>query len=102
MPSRRTFLQLAATVAAPTIVPSAVFGATAPSEKMTIGFIGTGNNGYGNIQGFLDDERVKVVAVCDVNREGPGYWDGSIRGREPARRLVDGFYRGKVCDAYED
>jgi hypothetical protein len=94
MPSRRSFLKLAASAAAPAIVPSTVFGQTAPSEKMTIAFIGTGNNGYGNLQPFLDDERVKVVAVCDVNSEGPGYWNGTVRGREPARRLACIFHEG--------
>ncbi len=102
MSTRRNFLKLAACGVMPAIVPATVFGRTAPSEKMTIGFIGTGNNGTGNLKPFLEDERVKVVAVCDVNREGPGYWGGSIRGREPARRLVDEFYQAKVCDGYED
>ncbi len=86
----------------PAIVPSSVFGKDAPSNKITIGFIGTGNNGTNWIGRFLKDERVRIVAVCDVNREGPGYWRGSVRGREPARRLVDEHYGGKGCAAYED
>ncbi len=58
---------------------------------------------------FLKDERVQIVAVCDVNRESAGYWDGKVGGREPAKRLVeehyaadrrDGTYRG--CEAYVD
>jgi predicted dehydrogenase len=69
---------------------------------MTIAFIGVGNNGYGYMPEFLEDPRVKVVAVCDVNREGPGYWDGTVRGYEPARRFVDEFYKGTVCQAYTD
>ncbi|MCZ6795094.1 MAG: Gfo/Idh/MocA family oxidoreductase [Planctomycetota bacterium] len=101
--TRRRFLKgTAAALAVPTIVPSFVLGRDAPSEKITIGFIGTGNNGTNWIPRFWRDERVKVVAVCDVNKEGPGYWGGSVRGREPARRKVDEHYGGKVCAAYED
>ena len=71
--------------------------------------IGTGNQGFNDINSFLHDERVQIVAVCDVNRESAGYWEGKIGGREPARRLVEehyaknrpsGTYRG--CDALAD
>ena len=48
----------------------------APGERVTMGVIGTGNQGIGDLKGFLRDERVQVVAVCDVNKESPGYWDG--------------------------
>ena len=101
-PTRRKFLASSAALAFPAIVPSSVLGKDAPSNKMTIGFIGTGNNGTGWIKRFLKDERVRIVSVCDVNREGPGYWEGAVRGREPARRLVDGHYGGKGCAAHED
>ena len=71
--------------------------------------IGTGNQGFNDIRSFLRDDRVQIVSVCDVNREGPGYWAGKVGGREPARRLVEehygkdrpsGTYRG--CAAYVD
>ena len=102
--SRRSFLKTsgALAVAAPAIVPSYVLGKDAPSAKITIGFIGTGNNGTNWIRRFVKDERMRVVAVCDVNKEGPGYWSGTVRGREPARRIVDEAYGGKGCAAYED
>ena len=79
------------------------------SDRITMGVIGTGNQGTGDMQNFLADERVQVVAVCDLNKESPGYWDGAIAGREPARILVEwhyarakrsGSYKG--CTAYED
>ncbi len=81
----------------------------APSHRITMGVIGTGNQGTGDMKNFLADERVQVVAVCDLNKESPGYWDGGIAGREPARVLVEwnyarakrsGIYKG--CTAYED
>ena len=86
----------------PTIVPATVLGQDAPSNKLTIGFIGTGNNGTNWMRRFLHDSRVRVMAVCDVNREGGGYWDGTIRGREPARRLVNGYYGDNSCLALAD
>lgn len=86
----------------PAIVPASVFGASAPSDKITMAFIGTGNNGINWLHPFLRDDRVRVVAVCDVNREGPGYWDNSIRGREVARRIINEKYQGVGCAAYED
>jgi predicted dehydrogenase len=113
--SRRAFLKAAAAtcsaLAFPTIIPASARGAdghVAPSNRVTMAFIGTGNQGTGDMKGFLQDERVQVIAVCDVNREGPGYWDGAIAGREPARRIVNEHYTqttGKPydgCAAYED
>ncbi len=88
---------------------AAVAAKAAPSDRVTLGVIGTGNQGIGDLRGFLRDERVQVVAVCDVNRESPGYWEGGIGGREPARQFVEwnygrerksGTWRG--CAAYED
>ena len=111
--NRRTFLGSAAALgAAPMFVPAAALGrggAVAAGSRITMGVIGTGNQGTGDMKGFLRDERVQVVAVCDVNRETPGYWDGAIAGREPARVLAEwhyakakrsGVYKG--CSAHED
>ena len=87
--NRRAFLKTtAATAAAPMFIPASALGRdghVAPSNRITMGVIGTGNQGTGDMKGFLRDERVQVVAVCDVNKETPGYWDGAIAGREPAR-----------------
>lgn len=71
--SRRTFLQRAAgaTLTAPLIIPSSVFGAAgtvAPSNRITIGFIGTGRQAtYANIPGFLREPDAQAVAVCDTD-----------------------------------
>lgn len=111
-PNRRQALKASAALAAPWIVPASALGrqgATPPSERINLAVIGTGNQGLNDLRGFLRDERVQVVAVCDVNREGPGYWNGGVAGREPAKRLVEstyaeaagaGAYRG--CDALTD
>jgi len=80
-----------------------------PSRRINLGVIGCGNQGLNDLKLFLADERVQVVAVCDVNRQSPGYWNGGIAGREPARDLVEwhygrarqsGVYKG--CALYED
>ncbi len=58
------------------IVPAAALGmqqgSVAASRRITLGVIGTGNQGIGDMKNFLKDERVQVVAVCDVNRQTPG------------------------------
>src|SRR5580704_14811257 len=110
---RRAFLKTtAAAVSAPLFVPASALGRggrASARNRITLGVIGTGNQGTNDLQDFLGDERVQVVAVCDVNKETPGYWNGAIGGREPARVLVEwnyarekraGMFRG--CSAHED
>jgi predicted dehydrogenase len=75
-PSRRRFLQIAALAAAgPTIVrPGAVFGAAAdgtpaPSNRLTIGFIGVGKQGMGHLGAIVRRSDVNVLAIADVQEE---------------------------------
>ena len=52
-PSRRTFLKSAvATASAPYFVPASVFGQNAPSNRITMGCIGTGNQGLPILERF--------------------------------------------------
>jgi predicted dehydrogenase len=106
--SRRHLLKSAAVATGaagfPAVIPSSALGRegnVAPSARVVLGIIGTGNQGTNDLRDFLRDPRVQVVAVCDVNRESPGYWDGGVAGREPARRLVDQFYSQKQGAAYK-
>ena len=110
--TRRQFLHQSAAFGVPLIVSAAALGRDdkpAPSKRITVGAIGCGGMGTGDIRALLDDERVQVVAVCDVNKESAGYWNNSVAGREPAKRLVEekyaketkaGTYKG--CDTYAD
>ena len=73
--SRRRFLgrsaRLVAGAAVPLIVPSSVLGLSrrpSPSNRLTMGIIGTGGMGIGNMRSFMWHDRVQVVAVCDVDR----------------------------------
>jgi len=100
----------AGAVALPWIIPASAIGRdghVAPSDRVTMAFIGVGNQGTGDMGGFLQDKRVQVVAVCDVNFQSGGYWSGGTAGREPARRMVDEYYeergaKGPGCKAYVD
>ncbi len=71
--TRREFLRSSAAAAAsvavglPAIVPSSVFGADAPSSRVTMGCIGTGGQGTSDMKGFKGQSGCQVVAVCDVD-----------------------------------
>jgi predicted dehydrogenase len=70
--TRRDFLKGSAlttvsAIALPTIVPAKVFGADAPSNRITIGCTGTGGQGSSNMRGFHAKSDCEVVAVCDVD-----------------------------------
>jgi myo-inositol 2-dehydrogenase/D-chiro-inositol 1-dehydrogenase len=74
--SRRAFLRRAAVattviVAGPMIVPGRVLGldgGVAPSNRIAIGFIGTGRQTLNaNIPAFLTQPDAQVVSVCDVD-----------------------------------
>ena len=98
--SRRRFLGTAAALAAPCIAPSVVFGAggVAPSERITLGFIGTGGRGTYNLRSLLPLDGTQVLAVCDVKRDQ----------REAAAVVVAQHYEAnrqggaKACDTYND
>lgn len=63
---KRTAGAVAAGAVAPLIVPSSAFGATAPSERLTLGMIGMGKMMSGHLGGFLSYPDVQIVAMCDV------------------------------------
>jgi predicted dehydrogenase len=69
--SRRRFLSKAASLAAaPWIVPASALGLddrAAPSNRVTLGFIGVGMMGRGHLRCFLDFDDTQVLGVCDVD-----------------------------------
>src|SRR5262245_57799893 len=97
--SRRDFVKSAAAataLAAPYFVPASVMGAAAPSNRINVGCIGVGNQGFPNLQRFLKQKDCQVVAVCDVNRGSHGYKEpDDFYGREPAKKEVEQFYAKK-------
>jgi myo-inositol 2-dehydrogenase / D-chiro-inositol 1-dehydrogenase len=93
--SRRTFVHAATlgAIAAPSFVPASVFGADAPSKKITIGFIGAGDHGTTwNLDAYLKLPDARVLAVCDV--------DG-FRMRK-AKAIVDAAYDNEDCSITKD
>jgi len=53
-------------LAAPVIVPASVFGADAPSGRITLGVIGCGGKGTGGMRNLMG-QGAQVVGVCDPN-----------------------------------
>ncbi|MEX2310778.1 MAG: Gfo/Idh/MocA family oxidoreductase [Pirellulales bacterium] len=111
--SRRNFLKTTAaltTLAAPYYVSASAFGKNSPSNRINVGCIGVGNQGFPNMLRFLNQGDCQVVAVCDVNRGSHGYKEpGDFYGREPAKQEVERYYaeqksvgRYKGCEAYSD
>ena len=90
--SRRDFLKtsFAATAAAslvPTIIPSSVLGADAPSNKIQIGQIGCGRIANDmDLPGILKQKVARVVAVCDLDSKRLAH----------AKERVEKFYAGKT------
>ena len=84
-----------APMAFPHIVSSSALGrggAVAPSNRIVMGFIGTGNMGQGDMRNFISSPDAQIVAVCD-----------SIRWRrEQAQHMANGTYRKQTATAYRD
>jgi len=113
--TRRHFFKTTAALAsaafaAPHLVPSSVFGADAPSNRIHVGFIGLGNQSTIDLPAFLRNDDVQVVAVCDVNTASHGYkTPEQFLGRKPGEEKVNKYYAEKSgagaykgCDAYND
>jgi predicted dehydrogenase len=90
---RRQFLKLTAgAVVLPNLVPSSLFGALSPSNRIVMGAIGVGSMGTGDLNGFIGKPEVRMVAVCDVDR----------KHRENAKGIVDRKYGNRDCASYLD
>src|SRR6185436_13747586 len=99
--SRRHFLQKTAVAAfagtvAPQIIPSSVLGmggATSPNNRITVGFIGTGDHGVNyNLGPYLRHKDAQVVAACDV--------DSNRLFR--AQETINDHYKNEDCFATQD
>jgi len=65
----------------------------APSDRITLGFIGVGKQSLGHLDKFLGNPNVEVVAVCDVVQ---ARLDKAVEnvGTRYAERTKSGEYRG--------
>jgi predicted dehydrogenase len=67
--TRRSFVAGSAAAAGLTIVPRTVLGGLArpaPSERVNVAVIGTGDMGMGDLREVMRLDDVEIVAVCDV------------------------------------
>lgn len=135
-PNRRTFLgSAAAATAAFTIVPRHVLGGpgvVAPSDKITLAYIGVGTQGLREMVPLLAVPEIQIVSVCDPCKDAVEYRDwsrtgllNSIRralgkpnwgfegvipgGRDIGKDIVESYYAAnrasekfKGCSAYAD
>jgi predicted dehydrogenase len=103
--TRRNFLKTSAVTALgaasvlPQIVPSSVFAAGAPSNRITIGCIGVGRMGLGDMRQILGFDYTQVVAVCDVDSNRLDYARQKVE-EHYAAQSSNGTYKG--CAVYRD
>jgi predicted dehydrogenase len=105
-PTRRQFLKRATATAAlaaagPTIIPISALGADnkpAPSNRITMGFIGVGGQGTYDMGNLLGHKEVQGVAVCDCDKSASKQAKELIEKRYAAQ-IKSGLYQG--CDTYE-
>jgi predicted dehydrogenase len=98
--SRRTFLASAGKAAAattmvagfPAIVPSTVFGRTAPSNQITIGAIGVGRISRAHdLPGIWQYDEARIIAACDLD---------SRRVAE-GKQFINDYYSKKTGKPYD-
>jgi hypothetical protein len=91
--NRRKFVELTASAAIGfTIVPRHVLGGknfVAPSDKITLAYIGMGTQGIRELLPLLAVDQIQVVAVCDPNKNPVGYRDWGVNYlRDETRKLL--------------
>ena len=81
---RRKFISgISSATLALTIVPRHVLGGSgfiAPSDKITLAYIGTGTQGLRELLPLLEIPELQIIAVCDPQKEAIGYFDWSKNG----------------------
>jgi hypothetical protein len=120
--NRREFLAPAAAGLALTLVPRHVLGGpgyVAPSDKITLAYIGCGTQGTRELLRLIATPEVQITAVCDPVKDGTNYidWDktglrdgvrsalenpdwgagveGIRAGRDMAKEIIETYYAKK-------
>jgi predicted dehydrogenase len=91
--NRRDFLGSAAAASlALTVVPRQVLGGpgyVAPSDKLTLGYIGCGTQGLREMAALITNPALQIVAVCDPNKFSTNYIDWSLNEiRNTVRKAI--------------
>jgi predicted dehydrogenase len=95
IPRRNVLIGSAAALAAATVLPARVLGrdgATAPSEKISLGVIGIGPRCTYDLQSMLKFDDMRCVAIADVQASR----------RNAGKQLVDKHYGNSDCRLYRD
>ena len=92
--SRRSFMKSVAALGGAATLPNIISCARsrvtrriAANERITMGTIGFGWQGYNNTNHFIHLDDVQVVAVCDIDQEH------LTAGRD----FVNGYYNNQDC-----
>jgi len=92
--NRREFLGSAAAASlAFTVVPRQVLGGpgyVAPSDKITLGYIGCGTQGLREMASLISNPALQIVAVCDPNKNSTDYVDWSLNSVRDSIRMALG------------
>jgi myo-inositol 2-dehydrogenase/D-chiro-inositol 1-dehydrogenase len=101
--NRRQFLKSSASAATaltwPTIVPASVFGANSPSKRITVGCIGVGRMGLGDLREIMGFKQAQIIAVCDVDSNRAKHAQQIVETHY-SKQNQDGTYKG--CATYGD
>lgn len=89
---RRGFLIRAAAFSAAAWATRSRADAARPSNTVTMAFVGVGGRGTQLLPVFMNLNDVRLLAVCDVNRER----------RDRAKATVDAFYGNTDCATFRD
>lgn len=91
--NRRTFLKSAAAAGAPFILPSHIWAADVkPNDRITMGCIGMGKQLGDLMRGFIHQDGLQIVAVCDVD----------TTRRNNAQRIANEYYEKNPAKGTSD
>lgn len=77
---------------APLVLPSRLFGATAPSNRFAVGIVGNGLIARSHVGGLLGRDDCQIVALCDVWRS---------KAEDMKRRIDEGYAAKTGAGSYQ-
>ena len=98
--SRRSFMKSVAALGGAATLPNIITSCAssrvtrriAANERITMGIIGFGWQGYNNTNHFIHLDDVQIVAVCDIDQEH----------LKAGRDFVNGYYNNQDCETYRN
>lgn len=96
---RRAFLKKSAlaagAIAVPVIIPASALGKNgfvAANDRITMAVIGAGSQGKSNMNAFVKNKDLQIIAVCDLDE----------KHRNQAQNALWNYYENKDCKVYTD